>query len=336
MAIHPLVFEPILKPKMWGGRRLETVLGKPLPPGQLIGESWEIADLENDQSVVAAGPSAGKMLGELVHDWGDDLIGRAEPFNGRFPLLIKFLDAAESLSVQVHPDEAMARKLGGNVRVKHEAWYVIAAEPGAAIFCGLAPEITEADFRRAITEGTVERTLRRVASRAGDCYYLPSGTLHALGAGVLVAEVQTPSDVTYRVFDWHRIDSQTGKPRALHIEQALKCIRFGRIAEPRAPRSHVAGLGRTVTRLMSCEFFVIDKVRTVEGIEAELELSEMLIWIVLEGAGSLSCPALSEPIDFGVGSVLLLPAKLRDGRIRTSADCLWLEIGVPAPGSAAC
>ena len=135
--VHPLVFEPLFKPRIWGGRRLETLLNKRLPPGVAIGESWEVVDLEEEQSVVAAGPARGKGLSELVQGWGVDLLGRAELPAGRYPLLIKFLDARESLSVQVHPDEATVRRLGGRVRVKHEAWYVIDAQPDAFIYRGL-------------------------------------------------------------------------------------------------------------------------------------------------------------------------------------------------------
>jgi len=330
MLPYPLVFTPILKPKIWGGRRLETILHKPLPPDQPIGESWEIADLEDDQSVVANGPAAGMKLEQLVRQWGSDLVGPAELFDGRFPLLIKFLDAAENLSVQVHPDEAMARRLGGRVRPKHEAWYVVAAEPGAAIYRGLVAGVTRDDFRRAVAAGTVERLLRRIEVRPGECYYLPSGTVHALGAGVLVAEVQTPSDVTYRVFDWNRLDPATGQPRELHIERALECIHFDAQDEPAPPRTHLADMARVVTRLASCEFFTIDKVRAAEGFQAGLEMDGMRIWMLLAGAIRLSCGALPEPLELGVGAVVLIPAALKEARVEARADCVWLEVAVPA------
>ena len=195
----PLIFEPLFKPKIWGGRRLEELLDKPLPVDERIGESWELADLEDNQTAVSAGPARGKALGQLVKEWGGDLLGRASLFDGRFPLLIKYLDARENLSVQVHPNQAMADRLGGAVRIKNEYWYVIAADPGACIYRGLVDGVDRAAFERAIRDGTVETLLRRIPVRAGDGYYLPSGTIHALGAGVVAAEVETPSSEERRV-----------------------------------------------------------------------------------------------------------------------------------------
>src|SRR5690606_6468837 len=156
--------EPIYKPRIWGGDRILSFFGRNrTPPSSTpIGESWELADLENDQSVVAAGPPQGKTLSELIRDWGSDLMGRAELFQGRFPLLIKFLDGRDVLSVQVHPSEAVAARLGGSVRVKHEAWYILSAEPGAVIYHGLEPGVTQEQFRKAMLSGQVEGILRKV------------------------------------------------------------------------------------------------------------------------------------------------------------------------------
>ena len=331
MQVYPLIFEPIFKRKIWGGRRLEQLLRKHLPPDEPIGESWELADLEEDQSVVAAGPAAGKTLGELVRSWGTDLLGHVPLFEGRFPLLIKFLDAQDVLSVQVHPDEAMARRAGGRVRVKNEAWYVVAAEPQGCIYRGFVPGTDEQTLRRALAEGRIEQTLQRIPVRQGHCYYLPSGTVHALGAGVLVAEVQTPSDTTYRFYDWDRVDSATGQPRALHLEEALECVSY----DPKPPagekRSHVGTLWTSVTRLVRSPSFIIERVRMSEGVEQEIPYHEPVIWMVLEGAGQILYSGKHEPVEFGAGDTVLLPAGLRDGRVRTTADCLWLEVSIPVP-----
>jgi mannose-6-phosphate isomerase len=236
----PIIFEPIFKPKLWGGRKLEALLGKSLPPNEPIGESWEAADLEDDQSVVAAGPAKGMRLDELVRQWGEGFLGGADLFEGRFPLLLKYLDAREDLSVQVHPSPAVASARGGVTRVKNEAWYILDAEPGGCIYRGLTPGTTEAGFRAAIANGSCASLLQRIPVRPGQCYYLPSGTVHALGAGVVVAEVQTPSDVTYRVFDWNRVEPATGKPRTLHVDDALASINFGDQSIRGESRSHVA------------------------------------------------------------------------------------------------
>ena len=330
MDVYPLIFEPILKRRIWGGRRLER-LGRPLPSDVPIGESWEIADLEDDQSVVRTGPAKGKTLRQLVETWGNDLLGGVELFEGRFPLLIKFLDAAQTLSVQVHPDEAMAASLGGNIRVKNEAWYIIDAEPDGAIYHGLVDGVDREAFASAVAEGRVVETLRRVPVRPGDCYYLPSGTVHALGAGVVVAEVQTPSDITYRVYDWDRIDVATGRARELHVEQALQCIHFGEPL-PQQERSHVASLWTSVTRLVACDSFVIERVRMAEGFEQHIPHGGLVVWIVLEGRGEISCPgppAANEPLAFTVGDVVLLPAAPTGARLKLLEDSAWLEVTVP-------
>ncbi len=329
MDVHPLIFQPIFKPKIWGGRTLETSLAKRLPVAEPIGESWEVADLEDDQSVVARGPAQGKTLGQLVKEWGTDLLGRAGLFEGRFPLLIKFLDANHNLSVQVHPDEAMAARLGGRVRVKNEAWYIIDATQDGFIYRGVNDGVDAASFRRAIDEGNVESLLRRISVKKGHCYYLPSGTVHALGAGVVVAEVQTPSDVTYRVFDFNRVDPSTGTTRQLHLSEALECVSFDTGPIAGEQKEHRASVWTAVTSLVRCESFIIERVRMVDGVQQPIPGEEMVIWIVLEGRGSLECKGMAEPIRFGSGDTLLLPAAIRDASVQTDGDCMWLEVSVP-------
>lgn len=335
MNVYPLIFEPIFKTRIWGGRKLASLLGKRLPARDGIGESWEIADLEDDQSVVANGPARGKRLGELVGEWGADLLGRAELFEGRFPLLIKFLDATQTLSVQVHPDAAMARRMGGRVRIKNEAWYVLDAEEDGFIYRGVRPGVDVEAFAGAVEAGNVESLLRRIHVRKGHCYYLPSGTVHALGAGVTVAEVQTPSDVTYRVFDWNRIDEATGRRRELHIEQALRCISFDSGPGQGEERQHVASVWTSVTSLVRCESFVIERVRMVDGVEQEIPYDEMVIWIILEGTGTIACDSTGGPVRFQRGDTVLLPAAVKNGRVKTEANCMWLEVTIPIRSSLA-
>ncbi len=328
-VVHPLIFEPIFKPKIWGGRKLETVLGKKLPPREPIGESWELADLEDDQSIVSRGPMKGNTISALVKEWGADLLGRGELIDGRFPLLIKFLDAAETLSIQVHPDEAMAARLGGKVRVKHEAWYAVDAAPGSLIYRGVRAGFDSAALRTAINAGNVEPLLNTIEARRGHAYYLPSGTLHALGSGLLVAEVQTPSDITYRVYDWNRVEPSTGKPRTLHVAEAMECIHFDAGPIKEEEKQHVASVWTAVTSLVRCESFLIERVRMVDGVEQELPYDEFMIWIVLEGSGTISHKGAKEPFPFRVGDTILFPAALREGRVRTDANCMWLEVSLP-------
>jgi mannose-6-phosphate isomerase len=331
-SVYPIIFEPIFKPRVWGGRGLAASLNKPLPEGRTIGESWEVVDLEDEQSVVAQGPGRGKTLRELVERWGVDLLGGAGLFEGRFPLLIKFLDAREALSVQVHPDEAAAQRLGGRVRVKHEAWYIVDAQPDAFLYRGVREGVDAAALRKAVEEDRVESVLNRIPVRKGHCYYLPSGTVHALGGGVIVAEVQTPSDVTYRLYDWKRVDPATSHPRELQIEEALACVSYGPSPGEETPQ-HSASVWASVTRLARCASFVIERVRMVDGVEMAIPHAEMVIWIVLEGRGTIACDGLTEPLSFGVGDTVVIPAGLKKGRVATQANCMWLEVSVPIASS---
>jgi len=331
MDTVPVVFEPIYKPKIWGGDRIFTHFGRPRTGDEPIGESWEVADLETDQSTVRDGPLAGTRLEQLRDEWKAELLGGAPLFEGRFPLLIKFLDAHQSLSVQVHPSEAVARRLGGRVRVKNEAWYVLATEPDGAIYHGLEPGVTAETFRQAMTTGRVEGVLRRVPVQAGQCYYLPSGTPHALGAGVLVAEVQTPSDITYRAYDWGRVDPNTGRPRELHLDQAIECIDFTTPSpspQQAAQTQHRDGV--ETTRLVECDSFRIERWRVGAAGDQRLAGGQMAVWILLEGAGVLDVPRPGGKVRFRKGDVLLLPAALPASTVTFDEPATLLHVTVPA------
>ncbi|MCX5658800.1 MAG: class I mannose-6-phosphate isomerase [Planctomycetota bacterium] len=340
--LYPLLFRPIYKQKVWGGRQLEK-LGRTLPngPATPIGESWEVVDLAStsvsggggdaERSVIANGPLAGRTLHEVMAVHGQRFMGRLLPADdGGFPILIKFLDAQEHLSVQVHPSPAYARA-HPEANLKSEAWYIVDAAPGAAIYKGVREGVTPEQFRAAINASGpdaakhVEELMIRVPVKAGDCHYLPSGTCHALGAGILVAEVQTPSDTTFRVFDWGR----TG--RELHIEQAMACIEFGPPNVRRHERrSHISGVFTTVTRLVLCDFFRIEKVRMTESYSQEIPYDQPAIWMVLEGAGRIRSAKNSfEPVSFTRGQTLLLPAGMDEPHIELARDTVWLEVTFP-------
>lgn len=329
MTVYPLVLAPVLVPKIWGGRGLERLFDRPLPADEKIGESWEVADLPEGATPVAAGPDAGRSLQDLVTAWGERLVGSVPLVDGRFPLLIKFLDAEEVLSVQVHPDESACEQIGGDARVKHEAWYIVEARDEAAIYAGLKPGTTREQFEAAVADGTVADTLQRIDVRAGDCYYLPSGTVHALGAGVLVAEVQTPSDTTYRVFDWNR-PGDDGKPRALHVDHAKMCIHFGEPPPVQQPRRHESDPWTTTTRLAACPRFVMDKVRTTEGYEQPLGPDPMSIWMVLAGRLRLTTAGVDEPQEIRAGQTVVIPADVDETVLAVEADATWIRVTVPA------
>ncbi len=282
---EPMLLGAILKEKVWGGQRL-TGFGKPVPAGAHIGESWELADLDSTDpgggggdaahSRITSGPLTGKTIRDAMSTLGSALMGSAKPTPaGAFPLLVKFLDAREHLSVQVHPSPAYAAA-HRDANLKTECWYILDAEPGSVIYKGVKPGVTRADFERALRQGQGEgvvELLETHEARVGDMHNLPSGTVHALGAGVLVAEVQTPSDTTYRVYDWAAEYGRAG--RTLHIDQALECIDFNP-----APAATRAQDGTPRTRLVTTEFFTVDLVRLEPHAPAE---------ITRVGAGAPSC-----------------------------------------------
>jgi mannose-6-phosphate isomerase len=221
--LYPLTFHPLFKERVWGGRNFERLYQKSLPPTIPIGESWEITDRPEGVSVIANGPLAGKDLRWLMEHYRHELLGDAADCAGRFPLLIKLLDAQDALSLQVHPPASVAARLQGEP--KTEMWYIADAQPGACLFVGLKAGVTPADFEQAIQRGTVADCVQRVPVKTGDAMFLPSGRLHAIGAGLVIFEIQQSSDTTYRVFDWNRAGFD-GKPRELHVTQSLGSIDF--------------------------------------------------------------------------------------------------------------
>jgi len=219
------LFHPILKEVLWGGAAICPFKGLPADPRR-IGESWEVSDVEGRRSVVLGGSESGTPLDELIRRHGADLVGRSvmERFGQRFPLLIKFIDAHDDLSVQVHPDDELARQRHDSFG-KTEMWYVVQATPGAALYSGFSRPIDADEFRRRVEEGTIMEVLRRYEVCPGDVFFLPAGRVHAIGAGCFVAEIQQTSDVTYRIYDYDRRDAD-GRPRELHIAQALDAIDY--------------------------------------------------------------------------------------------------------------
>jgi len=331
MEPYPLLFRPIYKPKLWGGCRIFDHFNRDPIGSEPIGESWELVDLEEDASSVLNGPAEGRTLTELVKQWGQALLGDVDLFDGRFPLLIKYLDARENLSVQVHPIEEVARELGGKVRVKHEAWYILDADPAGVIYHGLEPGVSRDGFVEAMRTGRVEGVLRKIRVRPGDCYYLPSGTPHALGAGVLVAEIQTPSDITYRTYDWGRIDPTTGHARQLHLDQAVRCISFDAPCEPAMQQYlHLGTTMTTVTRLVRCPCFVMDKVTMAQGAEQDASTEGFAVWILLQGLGRVEWGPGEGRLECRPGDVVLVPAGLTEAGVRAVTPVQWLEVTVPA------
>ncbi|HEY1629153.1 MAG TPA: type I phosphomannose isomerase catalytic subunit [Tepidisphaeraceae bacterium] len=344
MSLYPLKFKPRFVEKIWGGRKLQTVLSKNLPPEKLIGESWELYDfppgvIEGASGWVSAeianGPLAGRTLHDLITEFGKEVHGDVPLFapHGQFPILIKFLDAREDLSVQVHPDKKYAAT-HADAHLKSEAWYIFSHEPNARILKGLRGGVSGEQFKNAINDDSVESLITAIPVKDGQCFYLPSGTVHALGAGILVAEVQMPSDTTFRVFDFNRIDAATGKPRKLHVEQGLECIDFsGKLdEESKQQRTHVGGFHTTVTQLVNCPYFKIEKVRMTEGVEEGVPYDEPVVWMMLEGKSQVKVDGVKEPTIINKGDTVLLPAEMKNPVIKTLSDCVWLEVTFPTTG----
>ena len=252
MFDHLLRFVPIYQTRVWGGRALETLFGRQLPDTQPYGESWELVDRPEAQSVMRSGPLAGTSLHSIWQDHQRDVFGPAvrRPDAPQFPVLIKVLDCRDDLSIQVHPPAAVAPSLGGEP--KTEMWFVADAAPGARIYAGVRPGVTRKQFEAALGDGTVADCVHQLSPRMGDSLFVPSGRIHALGAGLVVFEIQQNSDTTYRVFDWNRVGLD-GQPRALHIRQSLASIDFTDVAP---------ALGGASGVLATCDDFRVTRART--------------------------------------------------------------------------
>ena len=287
--LPPLTFEPIFQERVWGGRRLETLFGKPLPPGQRIGESWEISDRPGATSVIADGPLAGRDLRWLMENHAGELLGDVPSADGRFPWLAKLLDANEDLSVQVHPPAEVAGELGGEP--KTEAWHIAHAEPGARLIAGLKRGTTRKTFEARLGEADFPSCLHEIPARAGDSIFIPSGRIHTLGAGTVVFEIQQNSDTTYRVHDWNRPDLD-GQPRELHLEPALRSIDFTDLEPPAlAPYWKPAGNFSLSPIAEVDSVFRIDHLRLATA--ETLPLPGRGLRLLAVTAGQLKLPALT-------------------------------------------
>lgn len=320
--LPPLRFRPILRDYLWGGQRLATEFGKPLGPSKRAAESWEIVDHAADQSLVSTGPLAGRTLHELVCNYGLALLGQqAAP--EQFPLLFKLLDCQRTLSVQVHPNDTQAALLSPPDLGKTEAWVVLAAEPGSKIYAGLRPGIDRATLEHAVANGTCADCLHAFEPQVGECLLIEAGTLHALGEGLLVAEIQQASDTTYRLFDWNRLDAD-GKPRALHVEQALDTIDFSR--GPVNPTQPTATTTPGVVRLATCEKFVVDR-RTAGSTQQLPPDDRFHILAVIEGQATIR--AAEETYAVRRGETLLLPAERAATELLLSDEAVVLDMYLP-------
>lgn len=305
MALYPLRFKPRLKERIWGGESLAAKCGKRSAKGKRYGESWEISGVAGDLSVVSSGMFKGNDLQEMVEIYMGDLVGEKvyDKFGIEFPLLVKHIDTAALLSIQVHPDDRLAAERH-NSYGKTEVWYVTECEQGASLYLGLKSGVTRAQYLDAVVAGTLPELLQKYEVHAGDAFFIPAGTIHAIGKGIKVVEIQQTSDITYRIFDWNRVDDN-GRPRQLHTALAIDAIDFDSDAQyviTRPPQKN------TPVKIVCCPYFTTNLLEVEGEVERDFSsLDSFVIYVCVEGSVALSCEGAEERLS--KDDVLLVPAE---------------------------
>ena len=324
--LYPLRFDPIYQYRLWGGRHLASLLSTPLPGDGPIGEAWVLSDRTDHQSLVGNGPLKGQTLGQVMEQFRKEMMGKLSSRFHRFPLLLKFLDAREMLSVQVHPSEANPELIPAGDTAKTEAWVVIDAEKGSHIYAGLRPGTTATNLRQSLDDGTVADLLVSIAPKPGDAVFIPAGTVHTLGNDVVVFEVQQNSDVTFRLYDWGHVDAKTGKPRPLQVDQAFACIEFGASDSGLvAPRVETT-VPVQRERLFDCDAFQLWRLVGKAPFHVG-ETAEPHVLVCIEGSGQIVHNG--NPYAVGRGDVWLLPAEAGECAFQPSGEVTLAEIAIP-------
>lgn len=319
--LYPLKFQPVFKDKVWGGTRLKTLLGKDFAPLKNCGESWELCAFAEEVSIVSNGFLKGNELNEIIEIYMGELVGDRifDRFGMEFPLLVKFIDTNDYLSVQVHPDDAMARKLH-NSSGKTEMWYIVAAQPGAEIISGFNQHVDRKTVQKHIENNTLRDILLACPVKAGDVFFLAPGRVHAIGAGITLCEIQQASDVTYRLYDWDR-PGMDGKPRELHIDQSLEALDYKKATEfnlPYQPQPNGS------VNLVKDQYFTTNLLTFDRKIERDYFMVDSFVLLVcLEGSFEIQFQGESERV--GLGEVVLLPAEFNQVSYSPSASCRVLE-----------
>jgi mannose-6-phosphate isomerase len=323
--LYPLKFKPVFKDKIWGGQKIKTILGLDYSPLPACGEAWALSGVPGCQTIISNGFLEGNELNEVLEIYMDELVGEKvfEKYPNEFPILVKFIDAGDWLSIQVHPDDALAarRNIGSG---KTEMWYILDAEPGAELISGFSRNMNAAGYLEFLNRKELKEVLNFEKVRQGDVFYIPSGRVHALGPGILLAEIQQTSDTTYRIYDWDRVDDE-GQARELHTGQALEAINFSPVDSFRT--NYRKTLNKPVT-LVDCPYFTTNLLEINRETGKDYSaLDSFVLYICVEGKGEIR--AGEESVSLTTGEVVLLPATVVEVCLVPDPNIKILEVYIP-------
>jgi mannose-6-phosphate isomerase len=319
MKRYPLQFQPILKERIWGGTKLKSLLNKHIS-SDITGESWEISTVENEVSCIANGFYKGKSLLELINEYPNEVLGNSvfEKFGKQFPLLFKYLDAREDLSIQVHPNDELAASRHNSFG-KTEMWYVMQADPNSNLIVGFKEKSSSEEYLKNLESKTILTLLDTKAVQKGDVFFLETGTVHAIGAGTVIAEIQQTSDITYRIYDFDRVDAN-GNTRELHVDLALEAINYDVVAAEKKYRK----LNNTSNEVVQCSYFTTNFIPLTDKIAVSKNKESFTVYMCVEGAFTLIYQG--ETYQFKVGDTVLIPASLSEYEIAGTASLLEIYI----------
>lgn len=319
MKLYPLQFEPILKERIWGGEKLKTVLNKPIT-SNITGESWELSTVEGDVSVISNGDYKGKLLTEIIDESPNELLGTAvyTRFGKQFPLLFKYLDAREDLSIQVHPNDELAKKRHNSFG-KTEMWYVLQADEDSRIIVGFKEDSSPKEYVKHLEEDTLISILDTVKAKKGDVFFLETGTVHAIGAGILIAEIQQTSDITYRLYDFNRKDAQ-GNTRELHIDLALDAINYSKVDTYKTYSKEV----NRSNNIVNCPYFTTNSLPLDGELEVNKTGDSFTVYMCVDGGFALESDGVKA--EYKKGDTVLIPAAMKSFSISGKASLLEIYI----------
>lgn len=319
MKLYPLQFEPILKERIWGGTKLKTYLNKPIK-SDITGESWEISTVENDVSTIANGSFKGKSLNDLIDEFPEEVLGTKVygQFGKQFPLLFKYLDAREDLSIQLHPNDELAKKRHNSFG-KTEMWYVMQADPGSRLIVGFKKKSSPGEYLQHIHDKTIVDILDVKKVKQGDVFFLETGTIHAIGAGIVVAEIQQTSDITYRIYDFDRVDTN-GNKRELHVDLSLEAINYETVeAQKEYPK-----IGNVSNGIINCKYFTTNIIPLDGSIQIDKNQQSFRVYMCVDGDFDLKVD--NQTYSYKKGDTLLIPANLNSFEFSGTASILEIYI----------